>query len=944
MPLDMIYRFLVASSLPSMQGERVPTLESDSGTVELLAGLESSIEHVAPEAFGRESVPPDERVAASGAVARTAADHSLAASQYTSQIIVAIEKVRTESETTSSLSVGQHQQIQRHLCAALRHVGAATPTALYDHVLELQRLLEDGTFELRTVAAELLASGAGAYPARFEQPEAVLDASLNDDVRLTQRHGADIASNLVGEWTDQVCTFLPRLIELLEVDDDAVRRRAANAIHEISIEEPSLVGEYAETLARYLRDRNDRVRALTMLVFIELVPVDGVDVWAYGEDIKRNFTLGDENARTNAGLLLARLSIRDPEALSSHVDVIETALEASESETLTFPVKQMANMYPNDAVKVYDTLVKAVGNEEWDPDTRADFAVAAHWIADSTGESPQVTTLQEQRDLLASEHAVVRAAVALFYLTLYDIDPETVERVLQADQDDERDLVNLVWIDSETIQDRDTAAILEQVLSEAETQSGTVDTTPPEPEDWVEPSYEHVREDNASTVIERAVESFHRDDRTVLAELGEVVSVLHSNSRAIQHAAIRVFALASRHHPQQVSRYLDEIIPLVTSLDPQVRRHALSSVLVLVDSNPRKVIERPEPFLECLSYDDRLTRQSAAQILIEISSRDASPLMSEVDRLADAIETKHVFSSFAVEFALGNIATTDVQSLRPHTKQMLSKLQLDIRINPGTIEQVESTIERRGTKDDDPSQSLIPMDFLLDDQNRIATRPMLTALGSLFMFDSSMIVTYSDEVRELLNGDTRTKEHGLRLVYLTAKAGEIGVRQFAEDMCELLQTDEVLSPTLAEEMGDCLIAVADTVPEAFAPRVHELTTRLVDIERAIEADERHRHLLTALLYLIWQCLDAVEPEDYPTSDKFLHFLTYDDEAGRYATNILGQLIDAYPAATHKMRQTIVEWCDADRDTEELVGAVEFLTRAGSVSTLNEHFYTTNGRQ
>lgn len=927
-----------------MQGERVPTLDSNSGTAELLAGLEFSIEHIAPEAFGRKSTPPDERVAAAGAVARTAADHSLAASQYTSQIIVAIENVRTESETTPSLSAGQRQQIQRHLCAALRNVGAATPTALYDHVPELLRLLEDGTFEMRTVAAELVVSGAGEYPARFEQTEAVLDASLNDDVRLTQRHGADIASNLIGEWTDQVCAFLPRLIELLEVDDDAVRRRAANAIHEISIEEPGLVGEYTETLAGYLRDRNDRVRALTMLVFIELVPVDGVDVWAYGEDIKRNFTLDDENARTNVELLLARLSIRDPEALSSHVDIIETALESGGSETLTFPVKQVANMYPDAAVKVYDTLVKAVGNEEQDPNTRADFAVAAHWIADSTGESPRVATLQEQRDLLASEHAVVRAAMALFYLTLYDIDPKTVESVLQADQDDERDLVDVVWIDSETIQDRDTAAILERVQSEAETQSGAVDTTPPEPDYWVEPSYKHVREDNASTVIERAVESFHRDDRTVLAELGEVVSVLHSNSRAIQHMAIRVFALASRYHPQQVSRYLDEIIPLVTSLDPQVRRHALRSVLVLVDSNPKKVIEHPEPFLECLSYDDRLTRQPAAQILIEISSRDASPLTSEVDRLVDAIETKHVFSSFAVELTLDNVAAIDVQSLRPYTKQMLSKLQLDIRINPGTVEQVESTIEMGRARGDDPSQSLIPIDFLLDDQNRIATRPMLTALGSLFMFDSSMVVTYSDEVRELLNSDTRNKEYGLWLLYVAATAGEIGVRQFAEDICELLQTDEVLTPTLAEKMGDCLIAVADTVPDVFAPWVNELTTRLIDIERAIEADERRRHLLTALLYLIWQCLDAVEPENYPTSDKFLHFLTYDDEAGRYATNILGQLVNAYPAATHKVRQTIMEWCDADHDTEELVGAVEFMTRTGSVSTLNEHFYTTNGRQ
>ncbi|MFC4408195.1 hypothetical protein [Haloarchaeobius iranensis] len=928
-----------------MQSDQAPYLDSDPDPLAVLSHLEAAIEHTAPEVFDRETddVSASDRMAATGAVATTAAEHPLAASQCAPQLLTVLTHVTTATETEASLTQGERQRLVRELCGALRDIATETPSAVYDHLTDLQTLLAADALEARAVAAEVLAQAADEYPAQFQHPDAVLSATLGDSLVSIQRHGADIAATLCAEWPAEVSANIPTLIDLLDAADDDLRQKAANAIHEISIVTPSRVAEDTDVLGAHLRDSDGHFRSLIILVFLELAEVDHEAIWNYADDIRWNLTQSHESARERAGVLLARLSILSTEKLPTLVDILETALKVETTESLSIPVQQLANIHPAPATELYDLLLQEATGEDWELDTREDFIIAAYWITEATDAVPAEETLERLKPVLSSEHAALRAAVALLYLEVHEIAPTKVENTLRAPGEAaSEDLTELAWIDTDAFDEQATAPVLKQIQSQAESKVGEVDTTPPDTADLIEPTYTWARKENPSVVLQRAVDAMQREDRTVLAEIDEVVSYLSRNSRVTQRVAIRVFYLASLKHPQQAARHLDEVLDLTTSPFTQIRRSALWIVLTLVDNNPKPVVENPEPFLDGLTHEDRLTRQAAAWTLVEISSRETSGLAAVVDQLIAAIETEHVLSSFAVEVVLADIVATNPESLQPHTGPLLEKLQLGLRADPDEFKTVDSLVDLETTEaEDEISLSLFPMKEFLNDQNRIDERPLMSALLSLFLFDSSLSVKHSDGIRDLLGGAARDTKQGLWLLGLTARAGEPGVAEFAEDISTLLLTEKALNPQVTEELADCLVSVTDVIPAAFVPWVDELISRLLEIEETAATDADHHGLVTALLGLISACLTEMDPERYPTPDRFLAFLKYDDDAGKHATSILGRLVDTYPSEGGEAREAIVEWCASSQDTADLVGAVEFLTRTGSVSTLNETFETAH---
>ncbi|WP_256301932.1 hypothetical protein [Haloarchaeobius salinus] len=928
-----------------MQSDQAPYLDSDPDPLAVLSHLEAAIEHTAPEAFDRETddVSASDRMAATGAVATTAAEHPIAASQCTPQLLTALTHVTTVTGAEASLTHGERQRLVRELSGALRDIATETPSAVYDHLTDLRTLLAADALEARAVAAEVLAQAADEYPAQFNHPDAVLRATLDDSLVSVQRHGTDIAAALCTEWPAEVSENLPKLIDLLDATDDDLRRKAANAIHELSIVTPSRVAEDTDALGAHLRDSDGRFRSLILLVFLEIAEIDHGSIWNYVDDLGWNLTQSHEIARERAGVLLYRLSIQSTEELPALVDILGTALEVETTESLSLPVQQLATNHPEPATELFDLLLQEATAEDWELDTREDFIIAAYWITEATDTVPAEETLEALKPLLSSEHAALRAAVALLYLEVHEVAPTKVENTLRAPDDTStEDLTKLAWIDTAAFDEQATVPVLKQIQSQAESKVGEVDTTPPDTADLIEPRYNLAREENASAVLERALEAIHREDRTVLAEIEEVVSYLGRNSRVTQRVAIRVFYLASLKHPQQAARHLGEVLELTTSPFTQIRRYAVRVVLLLVDHNPKPVIENHEQFLEGVAHEDRLTRQAAAWVLIEISSRETSGLAAVVDQLIAAIETDYVLSSFVVEVVLADIVAANPESLQPHTGRLLEKLQLELRADPDEFETIESLVDPEITEaEDQMSLSLVPMQEFLDDQNRIGERPLMYVLLSLFLFDSSLIVKHSGGIRDLLGGSARDTKHGVWLIGLTARAGEPGVEEFVEDISTLLLTDDALDPVVTDELADCLVSVTEVIPAAFVPWLDELISRLLEIEETAATGAAHHDLVTALLRLISACLKEMNPERYPTPDRFLAFLKYDDEAGKHATSILGRLVETYPSEGVEAREAIVEWCASSQNTADLVGAVEFLTRTGSVSTLNETFHTTH---
>lgn len=903
--------------------DRVDVLLSLDAVFETIGGDEAS--------DGTTPTPEQRRIAAERVAAAADADPTAVAHRAGDVVatLATFPPWSTADDAGSAgtaVPLGPRNRIVRQLCAAIESIATAVPWALVDDVGTIRTGLTAGPVPQRLRLGRALVAVAEEHPDAIDGGALPFESLLDGADHRLRQVGAELVAAIAQDQPTVVATTLPALLDCLDAPDSTLREVAADAIHEISVVRPSAVVDETAVVGRLATDPNQTVRDNAVRTLIELCGTDDEAVWEQEHRIRE--ALDSETTRTReiVALLLFRMASEAPGAVARRHSLVTAVLgddTADVRETGPWILQELAASVPAEAAPGLPAMVDTALQTVTDPEHCAKVLLAGSVIVEAADESLPSLDLAEIYPLLGADDPGVRAAAAAF-LQAVNSRPEFDVR-----QD------RLADVDGVELPDEPTDDVVEETLDRVKTRAAEagehVQTEFDPSVSGFRPGYRLVAQEDFTTVIERVHRRIRADSPDVMSDLGALVGFLDTETDLVlEHTLGVIFVLANRN-PAAVARHLEEVIPLVTHSERAVRNRALMITNVCFQYRPHRVLADIEYFVDALDYETHTTSQLLSRVFLLVRNEQVSALVPHIETLLDAWSDSHPVRTYVIEAVLRSVVSSRPDALSEHYETLLSYSGRELEIDPDNLEEVDAVEDVERAPDDDTIQTLIPLDFLLDEDSQVSSRPGRSALRSLVLTYPDIVVQNQAAIRDLLAAESAaTRKYALRLIELSAVGEDERVATFSEELVDRINRED--DPGVREQAVSTFHEVAEAAPAAVAPFVEVVYPIIADGHPERPDDDVDDETGWALK-AVAECVDELPAESYPTVEQILPYLEHSSDGSAAVVEIFAALVDVEAEALRAQRSTVVEWCSEDRHSTAQVDAIEVLHRLGTRSTI-----------
>jgi hypothetical protein len=910
---------------------------ADAGDrVNVLRSLDEVIGTIRGDERSDGTVPtPAQRRTAAERLAAAADDEPIALSHRAGDVVAVLVTFVPWSTANGTgddgradtLSLGTRDRIVRALCETIESIATTVSWALVDHVDTLRTGLTDGPTPQRLWMAQTFVAIADDHPEAIEGEALPIEMLVTDGpVRLRQA-GAELVASIARDQPTAATSTLPKLLDCLNEGDPTLREAATDAIHELSIARPAAVVDETAVVGQLLTDQSQPVREHAVRILIELCGTDSEAVWDQEDRIRAALESETARNRETVSLLLVRMTTESPAKMAERHDLLTAVLGdevADVREAAPWILRELAVTVPAVIAPRLSEVIETTLEAVTDPERRATILLAGSAIVEAADDCPPALDLAGIYPLLNSEDPSEQAAAAAMLDAAHRASDLDVRAGRLADVDG-------VELPDDSGNDR-VSETLDRIESRATEAGDSVQTEFDPSMTGIRPEYRLVEQEEFTTVIERVRRRLRADSPDTMSDLETLVGFLDTESNLVLELTLSTLSILANSNPAAVARHLDAIDPLVAHDEPAVRNRALMIANVCFQYRPRRVLADIEYFVDALDHETHVTSQLLSRILFLVRDEQIGVLVPHTETLLDAWSADHPIRTFIVEGVLSSIVSSRPDALRGHRKTLLAYSGRELAIDPDELEAVDAVDTLDATFDDETVQTIIPLDFLLDEESQISSRPSRSALRSLVLTSPDIVVENQETIRDLLTADVaKTRNYGLRLIELSAVGDDERIATFTEDLVDRIETES--DPDVRAQAVSAFHEVAEADPVAVASYI-EVVYPIVDDGRPEQSDDDIDAETEWALLSIAECIDELPPERYPTVEQIRPYLEHDTAGAAAVVEIFATLVNVDPETLRRHRSTVVEWCSGERAPTTQVNAIETLHRLGTRSTID----------
>lgn len=921
----------MVSDHPPLDGPSVDSRDR----VAVLCSLDDVLETIRGDETpdGTAPTPADRRTAAERLAAAAAADPAAVAHRAAAVVAVltgfppwsTAEGTEVDGHG-NALPLGTRDRIVRELCGTVESIATAVPWALVEDVEPLLTGIVDGSAPQRLRLARALVAIADEHPDTIDGETLPLDTLLDEESQRLRHAGAGIVASIARDQPTVAVATFPALLDCLEGADPELREEATDAIHELSIVRPSTVVDETAAISRLLTDRRQEVRPHAVRTLIELCGTDSEAVWDQEDRVRAALNSETTGTREVVSLLLIRMATESPERMADRHDLVTAVLgdeAAGVREAGPWLLRELAGAVPAAIAPALPAVLETTLETVTDPERRATVLLASSAIVEAAAELPPALELAGIYPLLASADPNERAAAAAFLDAVHAASGLAVRRDALADVED------VTLPDGPT--DDPIGETLDRIATRAAEAGEHVQTEFDPSVTGFRPEYRLVEEEDFTAVIQRVYRRLRADSPDVMSDLGTLVDFLETETDIVVEHALSVLSVLATRNPAAVARHLGDVDPFVAHPEPVVRTRALTIVNSCFQYRPQRVLADIEYFVAALDYKDHVTSQLLSRVFLLARDEQIGAFVPHTETLLDAWSPAHPIRTFVIEGVLRSLVSSRPDALSDHYETLLTYSGRELEIDPDSLEAVDALDAVEATADDETIRTIIPLDFLLDEESQVSSRPSRSALRSLVLTYPDIAIGNQAAIRDLLRADSAsTRNYGLRLIELSAVGDDERVATFVEDLVDRIETEP--DPDIRAQAVSTFHEIAEAAPAAVALSVG-VVYPIVDDGRPEGGDDDIDDETRWVLEAVAECIDDLPPERYPAVEQIRPFLDHDVTGSAAAVEIFAALVDADPAALRGHRSTVVEWCSRDRESTAQVDAIEALHRLGTRSTI-----------
>lgn len=916
-----------------------PTLDEssiDSGDrVEVLRSLDDVIGMIGgDQTVDSTTLTPVNRRIAAERLAAAADAEPTAVAHRASDIVAVLTKFppwstadRTDDDgREDTLPLGIRDRIIRALCGTVESISVAVPWALVEEVDNLLTGLMDGPPPQRLQLARALVAIVDEHPDAIDGETLPLDTLLGGESQRLRQVGAELVASLSRNQPTAVVTTFPALLDCLDAADPKLREVATDAIRELSVVRPSPVVDETAAISRLLTDGSQTVRENAVGTLIELCGTDSKAVWNQEDQIRSALDSETTGTREVVSVLLVRMTTESPRRMADRHDLVTAILgddAAAVREAGPWLLRELAGAVPTAVAPVLPAVIETTLGTVTNPEHRGTILLASSAIVEAADELPPSLDLTEIYPLLGSADPSERAGAAAFF------NAANAASGLEVRQEKLAGIEDVEIPDGPT--DDPISETLDRIASKAAEEGEHVQTEFDSSFTGFRPEYRLVEQEDFTAVIERVQRRIRADSPDMMSDLETLVNFLETETKLVVEHTLTVLSVLANRNPAAVARHLGDIDPLVSHSESAIRNRALAIVNTCFQYRPQRVLADIEHFIDALNYENHVTSQLLSRILLLARDEQIGTLVPHTETLLDAWSAAHPIRTFVIEGVIRSLVSSRPDALNDHYETLLLCSGRELEIDPDSLEEVNAIDAIDATPDDGANQTIIPLDFLLDEESQVSSRPSRSALRSLVLTYPDIAIENQAAIRDLLTvGSASTRNYGLRLIELSAVGDDERVATFAEDLVERIEVEP--NPDVRAQAVSTFHEVAEAAPAAVAPSV-EVVYSIIDDGQPEKFDDNIDDETRWALEAVAESINELPPERYPTVEQIRPYLEHDADGSAAAVKIFTALVDAEPETLRKHRSTVVEWCSGDRDSTAKVDAIEVLHRLGTRSTI-----------